>query len=81
MAVVNKELKKCCRELGLPIISSHGFRHSLETHLHRAGCNIRYIQAILGHESIAATQVYTDVNKLELGKILDVYHKRQGRGR
>jgi site-specific recombinase XerD len=76
MSVVNQELRKCCLELGLPVISSHGFRHSLGTHLHRAGCNIRYIQAIMGHESIAATQVYTEVNKFELVKILDVYHSR-----
>jgi site-specific recombinase XerD len=76
MSLVNEELKQSCRELGLPVITSHGFRHSLGTHLHRSGCDMRYIQAILGHESLVTTQIYTEVNKDELEKVLDQYHKR-----
>jgi site-specific recombinase XerD len=75
-SLVNREVGGCCRELGIPVITSHGFRHSLGTHLHRAGCDMRYIQMILGHESLGSTQVYTAVDRSELRKILDLYHGR-----
>jgi integrase/recombinase XerD len=76
MAVVNRELKKACRELELPEISSHGFRHSLGTHLLRAGCDMRYIQIILGHEALQTTQIYTRVDKDDLKDSLDRFHPR-----
>ena len=74
--VVNGELRSVCRSLELPVITSHGFRHSLGTHLLRSGCDMRHIQAILGHESIGTTQVYTHVGKEDLKKSLDAYHPR-----
>jgi integrase/recombinase XerD len=77
MAVVNQGLKKQCRSLDLPVITSHGFRHSLGTHLLRAGCGMRYIQVILGHESLQSTQAYTRVDKEELKNSLDRFHPRR----
>lgn len=74
--VVNEELRSVCTALELPIITSHGFRHSLGTHLLRSGCDMRHIQAILGHEAIATTQIYTRVEKEDLKKSLDEYHPR-----
>jgi site-specific recombinase XerD len=38
---------------------------------------MRHIQAILGHESLATTQVYTRVDKDDLKRILDAYHPRR----
>ncbi|GMO40705.1 MAG: site-specific tyrosine recombinase XerD [Termitinemataceae bacterium] len=76
MAVVNSELKDVCKKLELPEISSHGFRYSLGTHLLRKGCDMRYIQVILGHESLATTQVYTRVNTDEVKKTIDDFHPR-----
>jgi len=75
--VVNDELEKVCQELELPVITTHGFRHSLGTHLLRSGCDMRYIQAILGHESLATTQVYTRVDKDDLKRSLDEFHPRK----
>ena len=75
--VVNEELASVCASLGLPVITSHGFRHSLGTHLLRSGCDMRYIQAILGHETLGSTQVYTHVDKDDLKRSLDAYHPRQ----
>ncbi len=75
--VLNEELKKVCGELELPVITSHGFRHSLGTHLLRAGCDMRHIQVILGHDSISSTQVYTKVDKDDLRRSLDAFHPRQ----
>jgi len=74
--VVNDELKAVCQALELPIITSHGFRHSLGTHLLRSGCDMRHIQAILGHEALGTTQIYTRVDKEDLKKSLDEHHPR-----
>ncbi|ULQ59103.1 tyrosine-type recombinase/integrase [Brucepastera parasyntrophica] len=80
MAVVNEEVEAVCRSLDLPVITSHGFRHSLGTHLLRNGCDMRHIQAILGHERLATTEVYTRVDKDELRESLDTFHPRRMHG-
>jgi len=77
MAVLNEGLRKHCAELQLPVISSHAFRYSLGTHLLRAGCDMRYIQVILGHESISTTQIYTRVDKDDLKASIDRFHPRK----
>ena len=74
--VVNGELRRVCGKLELPVITSHGFRHSLGTHLLRSGCDMRHIQAILGHEALQTTQVYTRVDKEDLRRSLDEFHPR-----
>lgn len=75
--LVNSVLKNTSRELGVKKITSHGFRHALGYHLLRAGCNIRYIQEILGHKLIRNTEIYTKVDKEDLKEVLDTFHPRQ----
>ena len=73
----NKELRRLCTELELPVITTHAFRHSLGTHLLRAGCDMRHIQVILGHDKLSSTQIYTKVYSDDLKQSLDEYHPRQ----
>lgn len=74
---VNQNLKTYFAPLGYADFSSHAFRHCLGYHLHRAGCNIRYIQAILGHKRLRNTEIYTKVDKEDLRKIMDAHHPRR----
>lgn len=74
---LNRYLKKICTELEIPVITSHSFRHCLGFHLLRSGCDIRYIQALLGHDHLKTTEIYTKVDKKDLRSILDKCHPRQ----
>jgi len=65
-----------CGKLGLPKVTTHHFRHAVGYHLLRAGCDIRYIQELLGHEKLSTTEVYTKVDKEDLRAVLDRFHPR-----
>jgi site-specific recombinase XerD len=73
---LNKLLKKTAERLLYPKVTSHSFRHCLGYHLLRAGCDIRYIQEILGHKSLHNTEIYTKVDKEDLKKVFDKNHPR-----
>ena len=75
--IVNSHLKKTSKNLGLPVVRSHGFRHAFGAHLLRAGCDMRYIQLLLGHQRLKTTQVYTKIDKEDLRAVLDKFHPRK----
>lgn len=54
----------------------HGFRHSVATHLIEGGMDVRYVQALLGHNNINSTQIYTQVERKTLHRLIKRHHPR-----
>lgn len=57
-------------------IRPHLFRHACAVHMLKAGCNIRYIQKMLGHERLDSTQIYTRIDKENLRQVIESRHPR-----
>lgn len=74
---IQKVMEKSRMQLGLPATATpHAMRHSFATHLLAAGGDLRAIQDLLGHASLATTQAYTAVDTARLMEIYEKSHPR-----
>jgi len=67
----NARLKLACERARVPVISAHPLRHTAATLLlNERGANLRDVQALLGHKSIATTARYTQVDPERLRSLV-----------
>ena len=77
---LRNRLKAQAQQAALPThVHPHMLRHSYASHLLQSSGDLRAVQELLGHASIATTQVYTKLDFQHLAKVYDAAHPRARR--
>ena len=77
---VQKRIKRWAAAAGLDVdVHPHMLRHSFASHVLQSSGDLRAVQEMLGHASIASTQVYTHLDFQHLAKVYDAAHPRARR--
>ncbi|MCU6434996.1 tyrosine recombinase XerC [Undibacterium sp. Jales W-56] len=75
--LVQLRIKAHAQSLGIPAdVTPHVLRHSFASHVLQSSGDLRAVQEMLGHSSIAATQIYTALDFQHLSKVYDQAHPR-----
>ena len=78
--MIQLRLAQLALQLGLPRhVHPHMLRHSFASHVLQSSGDLRAVQEMLGHASIASTQVYTHLDFQHLAKVYDAAHPRAKR--
>ena len=79
---VQKRIKRWATAAGLDVdVHPHMLRHSFASHVLQSSGDLRAVQEMLGHASIASTQVYTHLDFQHLAKVYDAAHPRARRSK
>lgn len=75
-----KMIAEYAKKAGIEGVTTHTLRHACATHLLDAGADLRLIQEVLGHSSIASTQRYTHLSSSKMQEMFTQYHPRKRNG-
>lgn len=75
--VLSKIVEKYAKKAGIEGVTTHTLRHACATHLLDRGADLRLIQEVLGHSSIASTQRYTHLSSNKIQEMFQQFHPRK----